>query len=152
TMFDVHGIVAVRATSIGVSSFGIAIACVLVFRSTRGTLAVRAMRAFCLLLLLWLWAFPWWKSYDAVAPIVLVAGFAWLMSDPHPWRWFACGVIVGLMAVVGNNHGLYALVASVLVVGALLLHGVRLAWLKSLGLASLGIVVGFAPVWLLCLF
>lgn len=97
------------------------------------------------------WLSPQYRVFDIALPIILVGALAYLAELPSLRRYFLAGLIVGLVAVFGRNHGLYGVVGSLCVMVYLTikcergpnLAGAFASWL-------LGIVVGYLPV-LVCL-
>ncbi|MGN2254226.1 hypothetical protein ACFWZ4_12670 [Frateuria sp. GZRe12] len=93
-----------------------------------------------------LWLVPRHKVFDIAISGVLVLAAYRLFLRPGAGRFFQWGVAVGFAAVIGQNHGFYGLLASVL----------AFAWLwrverAALRLAALvswaaGVVVGYLPV------
>ena len=97
-------------------------------------------------LLLILWLVPRHKVFDIAISAVLVLAVYRLFLSPGPGRFFQLGVAVGVAAVMGQNHGFYGVLASLLAFGWLwrtdraALVPVRFAWW------AVGIFVGYLPV------
>lgn len=99
-----------------------------------------------------LWIVPRNKVFDALASIVLVASIAWVIGRPCVSRFFRLGIIVGLLAILGRNHGVYGLCAS-------LVAGIWTAWQghlqqrrQTLIAFAAGVGIGYAPMWMAALF
>ncbi|MEY2846187.1 MAG: hypothetical protein RL076_1733 [Chloroflexota bacterium] len=93
------------------------------------------------------WLSPRHKLYDHVVIWMLViAGERW-MQQPSVRRAWWLGVIIGVLAMIGRNHGLYGAGAGALLIGAVWLQ--PLAWRQRLASALwcvAGAVVGFLPM------
>ncbi|CAG9169625.1 hypothetical protein [Cupriavidus pampae] len=93
------------------------------------------------------WFYPWFKVFDMVPSIALVAGLAFAIERPSPRRLFIVGLIVGLAAIFGRNHGVYGLAGSV---GIMLFLTIRrdhrLRPVAALTSWAAGIAVGFLPI------
>lgn len=93
------------------------------------------------------WMYPWFKVFDVVTSIALVAAMAALIRQPSYRRYAGFGVVVGLSAVFGRNHGVYGLAGGL---GAMVLLSIRAdgdtTLLKRLLAWSGGIAAGFLPI------
>lgn len=93
------------------------------------------------------WMFPSYRLFDLSLPIVLIAALSCLVEQPSRSRYFLAGLIVGLLAVFGRNHGVYAAVGSISVIIYLMIKresgpgpvAAFSCWL-------VGVVTGFLPV------
>jgi len=70
-------------------------------------------------LILNLWAIPYYKAFDYGTSILIVAMLAIILTSLSRARWFGAGLILGLAAIMGRNHGVYGACAGVLAVGFL---------------------------------
>ena len=116
--------------------------------------AVRKLAFLCLSgLVLMAWMYPRHKIFDMSISMIIVAGLAYLLLAPNIKRYFLLGVIVGLAAVFGRNHGVYGAVASLTAMAWLAVRAPGPA-LRFKGLLSwgAGVAVGFLPVIALCMF
>lgn len=93
------------------------------------------------------WMSPLYKLFDVVLSISLVAGVAFLIKQPTSGRYFFLGLLVGLVAVFGRNHGLYGAIASF---GCIVYGNIRcvnrLGIPRSLAAWVAGVFVGYMPV------
>jgi hypothetical protein len=93
------------------------------------------------------WMSPQYRVFDIALPIVLVGVLAFLVELPSLRRYFLAGLIIGLVAVFGRNHGLYGVVGSLCVMLHLTIKresGPSLT--RAFPFWLLGIVVGYLPV------
>jgi hypothetical protein len=80
----------------------------------------------------------------AIALFTLAAVYRFLRNPDVIAQWLL-GVMIGLAAVWGRNHGVYASVAAVLALGLLALQGIRLP-LAGFARIVAGGVIGYAPI------
>lgn len=147
-LFHVHGIVAVRAATTAFSALGVVAAGILVWRSSTGHALVRfGLCAFAMLLCL-LWMAPWWKNYDAAISVILTASLARVLVLPSARRFLLHGIVIGLVAVFGRNHGMYGVVACLLAAPLLALTA-KPAWRRCIPAWVAGVVLGFSPILLM---
>ena len=150
-LFDSSGIVAVRAATMAFSALGVVCAGWLILQGasggkyTRLGLAVLGMAA-CVL-----WLEPWWKGYDVASSIFLIASLTRLLKHPAPSRFLVHGVVIGLVAVMGRNHGLYGAVASLLAMPALMFGTEKVVWERCIPAWIVGMVLGFSPIMVACI-
>lgn len=98
-------------------------------------------------LTLMLWMFPRHKIFDISLSILLVGVLTYLISHPVPKRYFIAGILVGLVAVFGRNHGVYGVAGSVGVIAWLSIRNHSAPGFFKGGLLwAAGVVVGFLPV------
>lgn len=104
---------------------------------------ISAVGTLCLVL----WMFPRHKVIDIAMSLLLVVVFAWCFTRPERWRFFVTGVVIGLVACVGRNHGFYGAVAAVVLVGlALVRPELRRTVVGALWHGLLGVLVGYSPI------
>lgn len=93
------------------------------------------------------WMFPRHKLFDISISIALIAAVTILVARPSKLRFFCCGVVVGLAAVFGRNHGVYGVVGSI---GAMVFIGVQAksarAILAGIAAWAAGVATGYLPV------
>ena len=153
SLFGDGGVVALRAVSALVQAVGIFVGLMLLVRAmSRRDMVLLVIAAMTLAA----WNFEAHKQYDRTTAIALLASLALLASRPARGNYFLAGLILGLAAVFGRNHGLYGAIGSVLVLlyqaidrveGRFRIHvpGEIRYWFA-------GGVVGYAPVLLMIFF
>lgn len=145
-LFGNDGIVALRVSVALFQAGGLAAGLLMLRRviASRSAFVVAA-------LVLLLWCFPRHKLFDlSLSMLAVYAGMA-LLERPSLARHFAAGAYVGMAAVFGRNHGVYAAVA----LSALAL----LAWRKldraragaKLLMLGTGTLAGYSPMLVLAL-
>jgi len=148
------GIIALRVVSYIVQAIGIYAAMILVAGSSRWS--SRTARAGLMLVtgtVLACWMFELYKQYDKLTAILLVTTLAYLLERPTRQRYFVFGVVVGLAAVIGRNHGVYGALGGVLAMAYLAIERVdgRLCFRPSAGPLywAGGLLAGFSPMLLM---
>lgn len=140
-----NGIVAIRGTLAVLQALSLAVAlCWLAVTGARrnggGSIMVSA-------LVLLAWMVPRHKLFDISISIDLVCMLAYLVRRPSRSSYLATGVLVGLAAYFGRNHGVYGVIASC---GVFLYLAVRCAdwsgWRHGIVLFVAGIFVGYLPM------
>ncbi len=144
-----HGIMALRRSIAISQALGLAVAVTLVARMLPRSESSKARTLFLAIaaLVLGLWMFPFYKIADTTLSILLVAALAFLVQRPTYYRYFFTGIVVGLVAVFGRNHGVYGLAAGFGVTVYLALT--RRSWVhfsKACLASSIGVMNGFLPV------
>jgi hypothetical protein len=146
SLFHANGIVAVRAATALFSTLGVVAAAWLVLRGSTGGVLARLGQCAVAVALCLLWMVPWWKGYDAAISIVLAASLARVLAGPSPERFLVHGVVIGLAAVFGRNHGFYGVVACLLATPALMVCANPPTWHRCIPAWLAGVVAGFSPV------
>jgi hypothetical protein len=139
-----NGIVSLRVAIAVFQSVALFIGLALLARSP-----AKQSRLFWLLAAITLvaWMAPQCRLFDTSLPIMLVGALAFLVEQPSRRRYFLTGLIVGLVAVFGRNHGIYGVAGSL---GVMIYLTAKRESGPSLVTAFaswlLGVVVGYLPV------
>ncbi len=143
-----NGILAQRGAAAAFQALGLFIAMLLVLRRVRGPWPPLALMALVTLLV---WMFPRHNYFDITVSIALVGALAFLIQNPTARRYLLAGVVVGLAAFFGRNHGVYGVMGSLGVLVWLALgpwntsnSGPGLP--RGGALWSLGVVLGYLPM------
>ena len=142
-----NGIVTTRLAVALVQAIGLFVALLIVARSIeldsrqQGWALITVAAA-----VLALWMLPRHKLFDTTVSIVAVGVLVLLVERPSLARAFAVGAMVGLLATIGRNHGLYAACASVGLIIYLRIGRNAHPMVPLLAAWAAGIVVGYLPV------
>jgi hypothetical protein len=118
TIWGDGGIVALRAAIAACQVVGLAIALSLISgRSRRLNVPMIILAAATLSV----WMYPRHKLFDVTLSVALLAALTFMIRKASPKSCFAAGIVVGLAAVFGRNHGVYGVAASI----------ASIAWLAS---------------------
>lgn len=91
--------------------------------------------------------YPRHKVYEQSLSLILVVMTYSVLSSPSSLRkWFSAGLVTGIAAIFGRNHGVFFLVAFSLC-GIYLLAFRKLSNItQSIASCSLGVVTGYTPI------
>jgi hypothetical protein len=145
-LFGGPSIVAVRAATAAFFAAAVALAIWLVWEALKECAWRRLALALVAAPLCLLWGMPWWKQYDEAMSIMLVASMAYLLSQPIAWRFFLHGVIVGIAAMFGRNHGIYGVLACLIAFPFLMFSRERPVWHRCVPAWMGGLLAGFSPI------
>lgn len=93
-----------------------------------------------------LWLVPRHKVFDIAMSAALVVAVYRLLIAVRPARYFQLGLVTGLAAVFGQNHGAYALVASALAITLLRYGRLGPVSVRLLAAWVAGVIIGYLPV------
>ncbi|MHC8412216.1 hypothetical protein ACYZTR_19465 [Pseudomonas sp. Hz4] len=99
-----------------------------------------------------IWMFPRHKLFDISLSILMIGVLTLLVQNPTNRRYFFVGVCVGLTAIFGRNHGIYAVAGSL---GVMLWLSIKQiegpGLIKGFSLWAGGVTTGFSPLLLMAL-
>ncbi len=99
-----------------------------------------------------IWMYPRHKIFDTSQSLLLLAALALLMARPSVKRFFIAGVVLGLAAVVGRNHGFYGVLSGCMAVLWLALgQSTRSSLWPGLAYCGAGVALGYSPILLMLL-
>ena len=110
------GIFALRTALAVVQSLALCLALALVMRGRRGPSVPWLALS---LVTLAVWMFPRHRMFDITISLLLMFALTLWVARPTMFRCVTAGVVVGLAAVFGKNHGVYGAVASLGVIAYL---------------------------------
>jgi hypothetical protein len=93
------------------------------------------------------WLYPRHKIYDHAVVWFMILAFWWWLVNPTNRRTFWAGIVIGVVTMIGRNHGVYAICAGSLLLGYIWCS--PMGWMQRIRLALIwgcGIGVGFAPM------
>jgi len=141
-------IMAVRTTAMLFQLLGVVVGLICLAKSaSRATIVALLLSSLTLVL----WMFPRHKFFDASASLILIGVLTFTLHAPNLRRYFIAGLTIGLIALIGKNHGAYGLAAFLsmqLWIGVLPLS----LLLKRVVVFGLGVAVGYLPLVLQILF
>lgn len=148
-----NGILSLRAAVAVLQAFGLATGLAVIACSQPAARQRNVIFLIIAAVILLLWMYPRHKLFDLCTSIFLVGALTALIHTPSYKRYFLCGICVGLAAFMGRNHGVYGLIASLGAIAWLNIGLVDFATLQKRCLAfGLGVVTGFSPIILMCIF
>jgi hypothetical protein len=138
-----NGIIALRPAMFAFEAIGIFLGLVALVRSWDRPDFVSVFLA---LLILMLWMFMPFKTFDISISLALLASLAYLFENPSGRRFFILGITVGLAAMIGRNHGLYGTVASLGAIVYLVLFTTHGRLFSALFWWASGVFAGYLPM------
>lgn len=93
------------------------------------------------------WMFPRHKLFDISLSMLLMGALAALATAPTRRRFFLAGLMVGLAATFGRNHGVYGAVGSLCLMAWLRIGpAAPVGALRGLACWAAGVFAGFLPI------
>jgi hypothetical protein len=100
--------------------------------------------------LLNVWVYPYYKVFDYGTSILIVAMLVLMMTSQSGKSWFCSGLILGMAAIMGRNHGVYGFVAALSLTAFLFLKQDHRSFLaKPMIALALGTIAGFSPTFVI---
>ena len=114
--------------------------------SLRQSGVVRWVFAVLITSILTVWVWPYYKVYDHFTSVLVVAALVLMLKSIKPSAWLFAGAVIGVAAIMGRNHGVYGMVAALLVISLLLIKASS-SWavIGLCGYFLLGVLIGFSP-------
>ena len=107
---------------------------------------VRWIFAVLIASVLTVWVWPYYKVFDHFTSVLVVAALVLMLKSIRPSAWFFAGAVIGVAAIMGRNHGVYGMVAALLVISLLLIKAPSSRTVVGLfGYYLLGVLIGFSP-------
>lgn len=118
----------------------------------RKPIGFRLVLALTATLTLTLWMVPYYKTFDHGASIVIVGMVVLLLKSISVRAWFVGGLLLGAMAMIGRNHGVYGAVAAFFALGFWVINAPQRSCLirPATGFV-LGVFLSFSPTFLIML-
>ncbi|WP_040950992.1 hypothetical protein [Gorillibacterium massiliense] len=102
--------------------------------------------------LLMLWVYPRHKMFDISISMIAVYMVILLLEKPKLVRYLFSGIIIGLAAFFGSNHGLYVLTSFAIASLYIFFSIDRTNFLKKISYMGIGIFIGYSPRLLMFIF
>lgn len=140
------GIVVLRISLAAFQAIGLFVALTLVRKAAPDSSWI--VLIVCAVLLI-IWMQPRHKLFDITASICVLAAVVWMLEKPVIRTYFFAGVIVGLCAVIGRNHGAYGLMCALAALTVVALQKRGPPWWKGMLAGGAGVLLGYSPVLIL---
>lgn len=96
-------------------------------------------------------SYPRHKGFDQSLSLLLACAILPVLKLPGSWRrWMLLGIMTGLAATMGRNHGVFFSVASALTGGYLVLSRASVRPFQGGTAFAIGTGIGYLPVIILC--
>jgi hypothetical protein len=150
-LWDDNGIMALRWSVAFFQIFGLFVALLTITRIGDDKQNIFYIPIASIVLMAWM--YPRHKLFDISLSIFLVATLTSFAKSPTSCRFLFTGIITGLIAIFGRNHGLYGVIAFLGVTVWLSIKKEQdIDIIQGLFLWGTGIVLGFSPILLMLLF
>lgn len=107
---------------------------------------VRWLFALLVACVLTIWAKPYYKVFDHTSSILIVGMLVLMLRYQKPSRWLLAGICLGVVAMIGRNHGFYGVVTSMAIAFILIFNGSFLKTIFGLyGYFILGVFISYSP-------
>lgn len=139
-----NGIVALRVATAAFQAIALVIGLVLLAR-----LQAKQSQLYLILatVTLVVWGSPPYRLFDISLPIMLIGALSFLIEHPSSRRYFLSGLVVGLVAVFGRNHGIYGVAGSLSIMCYLTVKCERgPSLIPAFTSWAMGVIVGYLPV------
>lgn len=139
-----------RATLFAATSFSwVALTALLISLGKSGL--ARPWRIVLALAITVAFAYPRHKVFDQSLSLLLASAILLVLARPRSGRyWFLFGVLTGLAACMGRNHGVFFVAGAMLTGGYLLWTGAAVRLGTTVAAYALGTAIGYLPVLALC--
>lgn len=147
------GIWAARLASYLVLGLLVSLGIYLALLSFQGTRKAQILYSAVVALILIIWAYPTFRTFDFLAGVLLILAVSIFLRHRSLRGWFFAGLILGLVAILGRNHGVYGVFGHLVALAIIYLDRESVkptvptyfAWV-------LGVFVGYLPIILLAVF
>ncbi len=142
------GIIALRMSVAVFQVIGLFLALFLLVRTWKCAKPIKVLLVLLATGIFMLWMFPRHKLFDITLAITLIAVLAYLIASPTIRRYFLTGIIIGIVAIFGRNHGVYGVIGSLTAI-AYLTWGQQTGgttFFMALKWWILGVVIGYLPM------
>lgn len=140
-LLDDDGIIVMRGAAALFEAMAVAAISLISWRQTRSLLLSLLAGVICVL-----WICPWQGRYEASMSLIEVAAFSLLAARADDFRFFLCGLVLGIAWMFGRHLGLYGSFAFLVVVLALRLADRQVLSRRRAGLAFGGFLAGYWPM------
>ena len=141
------GLVSMRLACVFFQCFGVLAGLLAARRLSRSPLFL-----FCVALMLCAWMHPRYKVFEQSIALMFVYAGVLLLEKPSVRRHFWVGILGGLMAFVGKNHGAYHVAAFGLLITLAAWGKSWREWFQRSTAWVGGMLLGYLPQWLMLLF
>lgn len=150
-IFEDHGIITLRIILSLIQVFGLFIGGVLIERSIKEKKKITLFYIFLSLVILIFWQYPRHKFFDISILIFQIGILFQLIYKPTLKRHFVAGLLLGLVAFFGRNHGAYGFIAQILAIASIQFSRkiITPKFLKAIFMWVMGIIFGYFPMYLL---
>lgn len=149
-MLAVNGLVGLRLSLLFLSLITIVLALRILQLSSKKTNVLFLVLAAVALVS---WIYPMYKVSDMFASVALIYSVGLLLENRSYKKYFLSGLILGMIAFVGRNHGVYGIVGCLVALLVVICRdNISFVLCKRIVSWGLGIVAGFSPIIFMMIF
>ena len=147
------GIWAARLAAYLVLALLVSLGIYLALLSFQGTRKAQIFYSAVVALVLIIWTYPTFRTFDFLAGVLLILAVSIFLRHRSLRGWFFSGLLLGLVAILGRNHGVYGVFAHLLALAIIYLDRESIKPAGRTYLAWVfGVCVGYLPIILLAVF
>jgi len=153
-LFNNEGIIAARMSAAVFQLLSVAMGVWIVLRTmdARFSILTKASCGVLVTILLNFWVHPYYKSFDYGASIFAIGMLILMATSLSIKSWFGAGAILGVLAIIGRNHGVYGAIAVLILVIVLAIKLADRRILPKIVVAFIcGVIVGFSPTFVMAI-
>ncbi len=141
------GLVSMRLACVFFQCFGVLAGLLAAWRLSRNPFFLS-----CIALALCAWMHPRYKVFEQSIALMFVYAAVLLLEKPSYRRHFWVGVLGGLAAFMGKNHGAYHVVAFAMIIALAAWGEGWREWSRRSAIWVGGTLIGYLPQWLMLIF
>lgn len=152
-MVGSDGIWAARVAAYFVLGLLVSVGIYLALLAFHGNRRAQLFYSLIVAMILIVWTFPNFRTFDFLAATMSLLAISFFIRQQSARGWFLSGLLVGMVAVIGRNHGVYGVIGHLVALAMIYLGRESAKPAASCYFSwGAGVVAGYLPVILLIVF